>query len=437
MKTTYENNITYSGQSGYVYKLINTKNNKYYYGSGQGNPEDPEKPYVTSSKNPELKEAIADGEIERHILTFDDLSSCRIIEKGYIDDADAVNDPNSYNQSNFTGAKTNKVSDFGEANRIATEMRETQSYNGIKAKIVKLKKIGNKLDPSDPLYDLEFLQPRKIVESGDHISLISTIIDDAEGRIETLEQKLTSVILENRKIGSRVKNQLIGGRHTFKGTLRAEYGTKLRVLFIPASIHSHWSDDFVEDIALAHNGRSAIKALESSLDDIAFRIVKKITTLNISKDSSQIKVMKDSFNLTSKQRATVTRMVNKELERIEHEKSKPEHFIDYKLGTDARDEIDDKIKKLNDDPHTFAKLYSTGKTSLGDDIIKLISQFYDGTKNLKHIALYLYHPDIPKMKKYKSKYEKDFKNTKKFMLQHKGLNLETFEIIEMPMEEKE
>ena len=436
MKTTYENNITYSGQSGYVYRLTNTKNRKYYYGSGQGNPEDPEKPYITSSKNSELKEAIADGEIERHILAFDDLSSCRIIEKGYIDNADAANDPNSYNQSNFTGAKTNKVSDFGEANRIATEMRETQSYNGIKAKIVKLKKIGNKLDPSDPLYDLEFLQPRKIVESGEHISLISTIIDDANGQIENLDQKLTVVILENRKIGSRVKNQLIGGRHTFKATLRAEYGTKLRVLFIPASIHSHWSDDFVEDLALAHNGRSAIKTLESSLDDIAFRIVRKITTLNISKDSSQIKVMKDSFNLTSKQRATVTRIVNKELDRIEHEKSKPEHFIDYKKGTDARDGIDDKIKKLNEDPHTFAKLYSTGKSALGDDIIKLITQFYDGKKNLKHIALYLYHPDIPTKKKYESKYEKDFKNTKKFMLQHKGLNLESFKIISMPMEEK-
>ena len=190
--------------------------------------------------------------------------------------------------------------------------------------------------------------------------------------------------------------------------------------------------DAIEDIALAHNGRSAIKTLESSLDDIAFRIVRKITTLNISKDSSQIKVMKDSFNLTSKQRATVTRIVNKELDRIEHEKSKPEHFIDYKKGTDARDEIDDKIKKLNEDPHTFAKLYSTGKSALGDDIIKLITQFYDGKKNLKHIALYLYHPSIPA----KSKYEKDFKNTKKFMLQHKGLNLESFKIIPMPMEEK-
>ena len=437
MKTTYENKVTWAGQSGYVYKLTNKENNKYYYGSGKGNPEDPEKPYVTSSKNRELKEAIADGEIDRHILAFDDLSACRVIEKKYIDDIDAANDSNSYNQSNFTGAKTNKVSDFGEANRIATEMRETQSYNGIKAKIVKLKKKGNKLDPSDPLYDLEFLQPRKIVESGEHISLISTIIDDANGQIENLDQKLTVVILENRKIGSRIKNQLIGGRHTFKGTLRAEYGTKLRILFIPASVHSQWTNDFVEDIALAHNGRSAIKILESSLDDIAFRIVRKITTLNISKDSSQIKVMKDSFNLTSKQRATVTRIVNKELDRIEHEKTKPEHFIDYKQGTDARDEIDDIIKKLNEDPHTFAKLYSTGKSALGDDIIKLISQFYDGTKNLKHITLYLYHPSIPVMKKYKSKYEKDFKNTRKFMLQHKGLNLETFKIIEMPMEEKE
>ena len=436
MKTTYENNITWSGQSGSVYKLTNTKDGKYYFGSGPGNLEDPERPYITSSKNPELKEAISDGLIERHVLKYDDRETCKVIEKGYIDEADADNDPNSYNQSNFTGAKTNKVSDFSEANRIATEMRETQSYNGIKAKIVKIKKIGNKLDPSDFLYDLVFLQPRKIVESGDHISLISNIIDDANGQIETLEQKLTIVILENRKIGSRVKNQLIGGRHTFKGTLRAEYGTKLRILFIPADIHSQWSDDFVEDIALAHNGRSAIKALESSLDDIAFRIVKKITNLNISKDSSQIKMMKDSFNLTSKQRATVTRIVNKELERIEHEKSKPEHFIDYRKGTDARDEIDDKVKKLNEDPHTFAKLYSTGKTSLGDDIIKLISQFYDGTKNLKHIALYLYHPDIPKKRKYKSKYEKDFKNTKKFMLQHKGLNLETFKIKEMDMEEK-
>ena len=38
--------------------------------------------------------------------------------------------------------------------------------------------------------------------------------------------------------------------------------------------------------------------------------------------------------------------------------------------------------------------------NLGDDIIKLITQFYDGKKNLKHIALYLYHPDIPTKKKY-------------------------------------
>ena len=437
IKTTYENNITWTGQTGSVYKLTNKKNGKYYYGSGPGNLENPEKPYITSSQLTELKEAIADGLIERHVLIYDDRETCKVIEKGYIDDNDADNDPNSYNQSNFTGAKTNKVSDFGEANKIAKEITKYQSYNGIEAKIVKLKKKGNKLDPSDPLFDLEFLQPRKLKESGEHISLLSTMIDDAHGQIEKLEQKLTVIILENRKIGSRVKNQLIGGRHTFKGTLRAEYGTKLRVLFINASTHSHWSDDFVEDIALALNGRSAIKTLESSIDDIVFRIVRKITNLNISKDSSQIKTMKENFNLSSKQKATVTRMVNKELERMEHDKSKPEHFIDYKKGTDARDEIDDKIKKLNEEPHTYAKLYSTGKANLGDDIVKLINEYYDGKKNLKHIALYLYHPSIPAKNKYKSKYEKGFENIKKFMKSHNGLQLESFKIIEMDMEENE
>ena len=437
MKTTYENNMTYSGQSGSVYKLTNIQNNKYYYGSGPGDFKNTSPPYITSSKNEELIEAISDGLIDRHILLFDDREACKIIERKYIEDSGAASDSNSYNESEFTGAKTNKISNFDEAQRIAEQILSTHSLDGHKAQIIKIKKDGNKLDPTDPLFKVRLMQSRKRKEMGDHISNLSIVIDDAHGQIDKIEQPLIVVILEDRKIGSQTKHQLIGGRHTFKATLKAKYGTKLRVLFIPASIHSNWSDDFVKDIAMSLNPKDKIKREETTLEDIAFRIVQKITEHNISKDSNQIKDMKDKLGLNSKEKQTVTRMVTKELERIEHEKSKPEHFIDYKLGTDARDEIDDKIKKLNEDPHTFARLYSTGKTSLGDDIIKLISQFYDGTKNLKHIALYLYHPDIPKMKKYKSKYEKDFKNTKKFMLQHKGLNLETFKIEEMPMEEKE
>ena len=84
MKTTYENNITYSGQSGSVYKLTNTQNNKYYYGSGPGDFENTSPPYITSSKNEELIEAIADGLIDRHILLFDDRETCKIIERKYI-----------------------------------------------------------------------------------------------------------------------------------------------------------------------------------------------------------------------------------------------------------------------------------------------------------------------------------------------------------------
>ena len=39
MNTIYENNIKWENQTGYVYKLLNTEDQKWYIGSGKGNPE--------------------------------------------------------------------------------------------------------------------------------------------------------------------------------------------------------------------------------------------------------------------------------------------------------------------------------------------------------------------------------------------------------------
>ena len=59
MKTTYK--IKYNGESAWGYKLINTVNNMWYYGIGQG---DIEK-YDTGSYNPKLMNAISKGQIKR------------------------------------------------------------------------------------------------------------------------------------------------------------------------------------------------------------------------------------------------------------------------------------------------------------------------------------------------------------------------------------
>ena len=121
MNTIYENNIKWESHTGYVYKLLNTEDQKWYIGSGKGNPEDPEKPYITSSKNPKLLLAIAEGKIKRHIISFDDLEQSRISEAEILDKTNAANDPMSYNESNFTGTKQRKLSNVDEAEEIALE----------------------------------------------------------------------------------------------------------------------------------------------------------------------------------------------------------------------------------------------------------------------------------------------------------------------------
>lgn len=435
IKTIYDNGIKWKGETGYNYILVNIENQKWYFGTGKSDPEDEENPYVTSSELEELLVAIASKKIERHIVGFDDWKQCTIIEAQYLNEKNAVQNPMSYNQSNFTGSKEKQISNLEKMKAIAVEITATGCYAGIKPKIIRINKKNGVLNPSDPMNSVVFMQPRYKKLDSENINDLATVIDDANGNINDMKQRLLIVILKDIKWNEKVCDLVPGGSHTWAATLKAKYGYYLNVLEIPVTIHGTWLADEVRDFGLFLNPREPIKKLESSIDDIAKRVIEKIDS-GLSKDSTEIKTFKKMMATSSTEKRKITVAVDKILKTKEHEANKPKHFIDYTEDSEAK-KLDDMLNEFKKDPHTFARKYSTGKVAVGDLMTKIVTGIEDGTNNVKRIVLILHHPNVATKERYEKEYKRGFLIWKKVLETHQSLGIKEFKIIEMPIEREE
>ena len=441
IETTFKDDIKWVGEKAFVYKLLNEETKEFYYGSKDMKNQSwsdfvETSNYVTSSTNIELKIAISRGKVKREIIKFDGIQECKNFEQEKI--KENIDNPLCLNKSTFTGAKLNTSSDVIKAKQIADEIIKNHAYGGVKAQKHTLNKtLKGELDPSDPLYQMAHTQVRNVKEVAEHTRNLATLIDDHNGDIDRVKketgQNLLVVTLKDREWKGIKQRVNIGGKHTFEGTLKSKNGFTINLLDISADVHKDWSDDFVKDIALGLNQRSKLKILETHLDDIVKRIVDKVN-MGIDIDSSQIKDLKNTNNLSSVEKRKVTAAAKKILEDQEHERTKPKNFMDYKTRSGQKI-LDDLKKEYEKDKFTIVRKFSSGKAELGAYITKVIDAVYHNAKNVKRIVMIVYHPSIPIKNKYEKEYKRGWESMKKFIESHPmGIK---FDIVIMPTERQE
>jgi len=413
------------------YKLTNTVNGKWYYGIA-GAEQSPET-YVTSSKNTELLSAIAKKEVVRTIEYVDDsFEHMQTWENNILKENNAATNPDSYNRSNGIAVQKEIVNDK-IMKKVADDIVKHNSVSGVNPVDIDLtneveSNNKRKLIPTSIYNDLVFFQIRGTKINGEHLNNLADKIDEHYGNLDTLEemtgQKLLVVVLENRIYNGRPVNLVIGGNHTWHATLKSQFGFKVRMLYIPKSVHEKWSDLEIRILGQYLNPRDKKTILETNEDDAVKTGLEIYKSTN--KSTTSLNSYLNNDNWTNKQKDRIKQRVGREYEKWEELKNRPQNFIDY--STDEQKQlIKDKEKEL-EEPNTLVRVMSTGKASIGDPMTKVLHEIYNGEKRLEKIKIILYHPNMNKYNEFKSKWEQYFPTWQK-LAKHENVELTW---IEMP-----
>lgn len=412
------------------YKLTNTVNGKWYYGIA-GVDQSPET-YITSSKNTELLSAIQKGEVERTIEYVDDsFEHLQTWENNILKENNAATNPKSYNRSNGIAVNKEIVNDK-MMKKVADDIVNFNSVSGINPVDIDLtneveSNNKRKLIPTSIYNDLVFFQIRGTKINGEHLNNLADKIDEHYGNLDTLEemtgQKLLVVVLENRIHNGRPVNLVIGGNHTWHATLKSQFGFKVRVLYIPKSVHEKWSDLEIRILGQYLNPKDKKTILETNEDDAVktgLEIYKKTN-----KSTTSLNSYLNNENWTNKQKERIKQRVGSEYAKWEELKTRPQNFIDY--STDEQKQlIKDRVKEL-EEPNTLVKVMSTGKASIGDPMTKVLHEIYNGQIRLENIKIVLYHPSMTHYNKFKSKWEQYFPTWQK-LAKNENVNLTWYEM---------
>ena len=410
------------------YKLTNKVNGKWYYGIAKDDPTI----YTTSSKNTELLSAIQKGEVERTIEYVDDSwEHLQTWENNILKQNNAATNPKSYNRSNGIAVNKEIVNDK-MMKKVADDIVNYNSVSGINAVDVDLTnevESNNKsrLIPTSIYNNLIFFQIRNVKRNGEHENNIADKIDEFYGNLDTLEestgQKLLVVVLENRLYNGRPVNLVIGGNHTWHATLKSQFGFKVRMLYIPKSVHEKWSDLEIRILGQYLNPRDKKTILETNEDDAVktgLEIYKKTN-----KSTTSLTSYLNNENWTNKQKDRIKQRVGREYEKWEELKNRPQNFIDYSTP-EQKQLIDDKVKEL-EGSNTLVRVMSTGKASIGDPMTKVLHEIFNGEKRLEKIKIVLYHPNMNKYNEFKNKWEQYFPTWQR-LAKHENVDLTWFEM---------
>jgi hypothetical protein len=419
------------------YKLSNKVNGKWYYGVAKQSPE----VYTTSSKNTELNSAINKDEIVRSIEIADDsYDYLKTWEREILTENNAAQNPMSYNNSNFTGAKDKTTVDDKLMRKVADDILNHNTVSGVNPVEVD---ITNEVEPNnktkfkpDSIYNniLQF-QVRDNLLSGDHIKNLIDKIDQHYGNLDRIEeetgQKLIIVVLEDRLHKGRNVPLRIGGNHTWKATLKSQFGFKFKILYIPKSVHSQWSDLEIRILGQYLNPRDKKTILETNEDDAVktgLEIFKKTN-----KSSTTLNSYLNNENWTPKQKDRIKQRVGRDYEKLELLKTTPQNFIDYSTEEEFK-LVTDKVKEL-EEPNCLVKYMSTGKASIADPVSKIIHEIYNGETRLEKIKIVLYHPSMKHYNEFKIKWEQYFPTWQR-LIKHENINLTWYEMPHLTEEGK-
>ena len=418
------------------YKLLNWKNGKWYYGITKKNPDI----YFTSSKNTELLSAINKDEIVRSIEISDDSwEHLQTWEKEILTKNNAAKNPMSYNNSNGIAIIKTTVDDK-LMRKVADDILNHNTVSGVNPVEVD---ITNEVEPNnktkfkpDSIYNniLQF-QVRDNLLSGDHIKNLTDKIDQHYGNLDRIEaepgHKLIIVVLEDRLFNGRNVPLRIGGNHTWHATLKSQFGFKFRILYIPKSVHSQWSDLEIRILGQYLNPRDKKTILETNEDDAVktgLEIYKKTN-----KSTTTLNSYLNNENWTPKQKDRIKQRVGREYEKWELLKTTPQNFIDYSTPEQFK-LVTDKVEELKE-PNCLVKYMSTGKASIADPVSKIIHEIYNGEIRLEKIKIVLYHPSLKHYNEFKNKWEQYFPTWQR-LIKHENINLTWYEMPHLIEEDK-
>lgn len=380
-KQIVESDIKYDGNNSeaFVYKFIClTKNNKQYGGYHKGKPGDG---YMNSSKNKEFAKDWMNpkNKWRYEVNTYGDKEYCKSVENRMLEDANAKDSPNWYNDHN--GGSKLKVIRTKLVASIAREITKNKSYKGITPTYIRVKDIPDKSSR---------LQIREFTLDPSHVTKLRNIINDKQSL-----DHLMWVSIKNRTYKGQTGEIGVDGNHSIESAEKSDFGGEGQMpsLRIPNEKLPNLTDDEIDLLAMMLNPRTENPTLETDFPTIA-RMISNQRIKGLDSNSKEIQEIKDFYHLTTSQKAKVSKLANDMYkEQVPNEMT----WINYGAG-DEKKEVDEIIsdEHITNDNRTgiWSKCYSTAKYNAWSDLHDIINWNIDNPHNKIHTyRVRFYHAD--------------------------------------------
>ena len=403
-----------TGANSYYYEYINlNKNNKKYAGIHKGTPEDT---YHHTSSSEEFADDLINDDFEYHVLSYGAYEEMRAHENDILDKANLPN-PLYYNKWKGYGVDDiSNLTDSDFIDEMSSTIMSTGTYGGNEIEYVKFDKKNFK---NDPLYRVIRKQIRKDTLVSENVKRLRNAVDEVIGNLEKLGMTLMIVILRDRlntETGEK-EDWLISGNHTWEAILTSKHGRHMPILYIEEENHKDISDINIDLLGLYCNPREEQIKTESSYDDIAKQI-HKIRVANpgiLDNRHTEIrKIYKRNF-LQSAEMGVVNKLVNNLLK---DSNTTNTNWINWNEGEYKKQLIDEKTK-WEADGKTVCRVNSSGRASIGDDLIDISAMLEEDKDSVKRYVLILQHPS----QKYLDIYDKKYRTKNKMALKHQQKKL--------------
>lgn len=397
-----------TGADSYYYEYINLdKNNKKYVGIHKGLVEDT---YHHTSSSEEFADDLINDKFEYHVLSYGTFEEMTAHENNVLDKANLPN-PLYYNKwKGFGVDDISNLTDSDFIDEMAITIMSTGTYAGKEIEFVKFDKKNFK---NDPLHRVVRKQIRFDTLVSENVKRLRGAVDEVIGDLSKLGMSLMVVILKDRlnKETGEKEDWLISGNHTWEAILTSKHGRHMPILYIEEANHKDISDINIDLLGLYCNPREEQIKTESSYEDIAKQIHKiRVANPGIqdNRHSEIRKIYKRNF-LQSAEMAVVNNLVNKLLK---DNNTTNTNWINWSEG-EFKKQIEDEKTKWQSDGKTVCRVNSSGRASIGDDLIDISALLEDG-EDIKRYVLILHHPS----QKYLDIYDKKYRNKNKTALKH-------------------
>lgn len=236
----------------FVYVWHNTTNGKKYIGYHKGDTNDG---YVTSSKNPEFLEALAQGYMKREIVAEGSAQAMIAVERTMLLEVDAKNNPDYYNKSNGGGSELKAY--------IKPSLDEFQEQ-------IKNKEFTVVPVDKQDLVSMERFQVRFDELNPKHVRELKEIIDDNNG--DTTNFDPVDIL---RDYFGKEQHLLLNGNQRRQAVLDSKRAKYIQCQFIPKEVWKNFSKIELEALANRLNRKPAKPSLSVNKED-AIKYLKSV-----------------------------------------------------------------------------------------------------------------------------------------------------------------